>query len=115
MSETLILLAAFIAAMALWLAAFWLFGCVGFDDGDGEPVLTAKPKPRRVRAGQPPADLEASGQAGIAAAYADFDGGGLTPNPEIHHSPAFARWSLEYAKTTEVLINQTADSMLSPR
>lgn len=80
MNETLVLLAAFITVMALWLAAFWLFGFVNFDDGIGEPVLTAKPQPRRVRAGQPVVDLAATARAGRAAAFADFDDDTTTDN-----------------------------------
>lgn len=112
MSEALMFAAAVIAALLSLLAALWLFGCVNYDDAIGEPVLTAKPEPRRVRAGQPVVDLEACERAGMLAAVVDFDDDTKTTNTEIYHSQAFAVWAVAYEKTTHDLHEQAAESML---
>lgn len=104
--------AAVIAALLSLLAALWLFGCYSFDDGIGEPMLTSKPQPRRVRAGQPVVDLAATARAGRAAAFADFDDDTTTDNPEVYHSQAFAVWADAYEKTMHDLRSSAAGSML---
>ena len=112
MSETLMFAAAVIAALLSLLAALWLYGCVSFDDGIGEPVLTAKPEPRRVRAGPPAVDLKSIASAARLAAIHDFDHGGRTPNPEQTLTPAAGAWAVEYEATAQELRAALAASML---
>lgn len=112
MNDAAMLAAAFIAAMLCLLAALALFGCINFNDGIGEPVLTAKPEPRRVRAGQPVVDLDACEQAAMQAACIDFDDHTRTDNPEAYHSQAFAVWAVAYEKTMHDLRSSAAGSML---
>lgn len=114
MNDILTLAAAVIAALLCLLSALWLFGCATFDDGIGEPVMTAKPAPRRVRAGAPPPDMAAIDRAAQLAALHDFDAndGTKTPNPEIRHSPEAARWALFYTQAETNLAQSRADSML---